>query len=1057
MIKKGPTESHFILQHFQGTNPVLYNSKGWLKSSRESPNIKTSVQMLHESADKNMSDLFLKYRSGLSTTISGSFVGVEGNQSLRRASSIRRAFVSGTAGIKRHSAALQVKFQIDGLIEQLRRTKVKFVHCFLPQHSAGLCDVRPPGSPAQEQVTMNIPLIRSQLRGSQLLDAVRLHKIGFPDSFSYADFWRRFAVLGKGEIPQVKPGNEKHAVEQLLLGLDIEKSSYRLGNTQVFLRSGVVSQFEDERYERLGDKIVALQAFCRGFLARRNTQKLKSQDLAIRCIQKNVRKFMGVRDWGWWRLLIKVTPLLNVHRTEEQLKAREDEVEKLKAKVEKLEAERNELKTTVDKHESRIGDLTADLADEHNAATLAAERLEAEQADRVKLEKEKIDLVSKIRHLSNTNERLEMEVLHARALDMNGGHESDDEDGNTSVYRGKYDRAMKDLEFTKRRMTQQHEDDVEQLASVKKQLEKKLNDAYEEVEDQRQVVAQWKRKVQKLQAEMNDTRLHLEEQASRNTMLEKKQRKFDSEMALAMEDKRQEMLSKEKYQNEVDHLRKEKSKLDEQNSLLTMDLELKDQKINSLLKDLEISQTVGGGSEDEFRSLKKLKMEYEMKLKDQEEELDDMAGQIQMLEASKTRLDMEIIQMRKEFKNEIQSREDELEDMRNSNNKKVKMLEQQLELENEERKGFVRERHEFEMRIRNLEELLSRSGDEDLIAKLKRDLKRTKALLRDAQLMLEKAQNEGSNKVLIRQLKNQLEDAEFARTAALKGKQNAELELADVQQQLDDVIRTKGNLEEKHLRMAREKADLASQLEENEEEMHDIMRKYKASVAQVTTDQITIQDQASSIQQLEDDKAKLKEQLAELLQKVDCMDVDTVSNLTMKRLEMKIRELESKLELELTTKGRMETQVGRLKETIERLNKEIDDLRIKEQSSQDQQKKLGRQLRDLKEDYATLQGKESDIIQKNTDLEKQIEVSDVEVMTLKSDLKLAMKRIEDLQVAISGDIDSESFSDQIEDSDDESAVNSSQLTLNTLNSSHELRSPSVSAVSVLSDQEESHA
>ena len=60
-----------------------------------------------------------------------------------------------------------------------------------------------------------------------------------------------------------------------------------------------------------------------------------------------------------------------------------------------------------------------------------------------------------------------------------------------------------------------------------------------------------------------------------------------------------------------------------------------------------------------------------------------------------------------------------------------------------------------------------------------------------------------------------------------------------------------------------------------------------------------------------------------------------------------------------------------------------------------------------------LQGKESDLLQKNGDLEKQIEVSDVEVMTLKSDLKLAMKRIEDLQVAISGDIDSESFSDHV--------------------------------------------
>lgn len=52
-----------------------------------------------------------------------------------------------------------------------------------------------------------------------------------------------------------------------------------------------------------------------------------------------------------------------------------------------------------------------------------------------------------------------------------------------------------------------------------------LADAYEEVEEQRQVVGQWKRKVQKLTSEMNDLRLLLEKQNSRNDMLEKKQRK----------------------------------------------------------------------------------------------------------------------------------------------------------------------------------------------------------------------------------------------------------------------------------------------------------------------------------------------------------------------------------------------------------------------------------------------------------------------------------------------------------------------------------------------------
>merc|ERR1712012_286662 len=231
------------------------------------------------------------------------------------------------------------------------------------------------------------------------------------------------------------------------------------------------------------------------------------------------------------------------------------------------------------------------------------------------------------------------------------------------------------------------------------------------------------------------------------------------------------------------------------------------------------------------------------------------------------------------------------------------MLEQQLEQEHEERLGFLRERHDFEGKIMNLQDLLERSGDEDQIAKLKRDLKRTKALLRDAQLMIEKAQNEGTNKVLVRQLKNQLEDAEFARTAAMKARQNAELELADTQTQLEDVSRSKQDLEDRHLRLSREKAELASQLQENEEELQEVMRKYKASVAAVSTDQITIQDQQNTIQELENERNKLRDQVAELSSKLGNLEGENVSASQHKRLELKIRELESKLELEITSKN----------------------------------------------------------------------------------------------------------------------------------------------------------
>ena len=55
-----------------------------------------------------------------------------------------------------------------------------------------------------------------------------------------------------------------------------------------------------------------------------------------------------------------------------------------------------------------------------------------------------------------------------------------------------------------------------------------------------------------------------------------------------------------------------------------------------------------------------------------------------------------------------------------------------------------------------------------------------------------------------------------------------------------------------------------------------VMRRYKASVAAVTTDQITIQDQSLTIQTLECERNKLREQYAELCQR--WVNTETVLN-----------------------------------------------------------------------------------------------------------------------------------------------------------------------------------
>ncbi|KAJ9580909.1 hypothetical protein L9F63_023911, partial [Diploptera punctata] len=541
-------------------------------------------------------------------------------------------------------------------------------------------------------------------------------------------------------------------------GRQVSSSRYRT-ELEIFFRSGVLAQLEAQRDEKLTDNVVRLQARCRGYLARRKLNKLKIQDLAVRCIQRNVRKFMSVRDWPWWRLLVRVTPLLNVHRTEEELRIKTEELEQLRAKVEKLEQERTHLKHDNDRLEAKLSEMTADLAEEHSTSTLATERLEAETADRLRLEKELQDIQTENKGLQQATERLEMELLYMRAADVNGGVGSDEDEegeGDAGVYKQRYERTVRELEFTRRRLQQQHEDDLEQLVGLKKQLEKKLADAFEEVEEQRQVVGQWKRKVQKLTAETNDLRLLLEEQNSRNHLLEKKQRKFDSELQLLQDELRQEKQLRDRISREKELIVAEKYSIEQNLSGIRLELELKEEKVASLARELE-ELTFGGKTEEEVAHLKKAKHEMDKKLKEQEEELDDLAGQVQLLEQAKLRLEMSLEQQRKENRRELAQRDEELEDARCNAHKKVKALEAQLESEHEERTQLLREKHELERRLGAVEEAgrANRATEEDQLHRLRRDLRRTKALLRDAQTQLERSRGDSPGKAIVRQLRNQ--------------------------------------------------------------------------------------------------------------------------------------------------------------------------------------------------------------------------------------------------------------------------------------------------------------
>ena len=125
----------------------------------------------------------------------------------------------------------------------------------------------------------------------------------------------------------------KKACEKMILSLELDPNLYRIGQSKIFFRAGVLAHLEEERDFKITDLIVnfqvlhlipmdldtmelfaerlslslSAQAYCRGSLARRNFQKRVQQLNAIRIIQRNCAAYLKLRNWQWWRLYTKVT------------------------------------------------------------------------------------------------------------------------------------------------------------------------------------------------------------------------------------------------------------------------------------------------------------------------------------------------------------------------------------------------------------------------------------------------------------------------------------------------------------------------------------------------------------------------------------------------------------------------------------------------------------------------------------------------------------------------------------------------------------------------------
>jgi len=186
------------------------------------------------------------------------------------------------------------------------------LHPFLSTASS-LCSLSPPSLPALPApplTTHSLPSIPSLLPPSPFLSFL-------------AEC--RYTILAPKAVP---PGflDSRKATDLLIKEMQLSDTEYRMGHSKVFFKAGVLGRLEDLRDERLGIIIAQLQAYCRGYLMRKQYKKLQEQRLALAVIQRNVRKHLFIRDWKWWKLFTKIKPMLKVVHTEQELKQKDEEV-----------------------------------------------------------------------------------------------------------------------------------------------------------------------------------------------------------------------------------------------------------------------------------------------------------------------------------------------------------------------------------------------------------------------------------------------------------------------------------------------------------------------------------------------------------------------------------------------------------------------------------------------------------------------------------------------------------------------------------------------------------
>ncbi|XP_039313558.1 myosin heavy chain, muscle isoform X4 [Solenopsis invicta] len=905
--KPGQQAAHFAIGHYAGNVP--YNITGWLEKNKDPLN-DTVVDQYKKSSNKLLVEIFADH-PGQSGDAGGGGGGKGGR---------------GKKGGGFSTVSSSYREQLNNLMTTLRATQPHFVRCIIPN------ELKQPG-------VIDSHLVMHQLTCNGVLEGIRICRKGFPNRMVYPDFKLRYKILAPAAVDKAK--EPKDAAAAILDSTGLDADQYRLGHTKVFFRAGVLGQMEELRDERLGKIVSWMQAYIRGYISRKDYKKLQEQRLALVVVQRNLRKYLQLRTWPWWKLWQKIKPLLNVTRIEDEMAALEEKARKAQEAFEKEEKLRKELEEMNTKLLTEKTNLLRQLEGEKGSLSEYQEKSLKLAAQKADIESQLQDLTDRFKeeedarnNLFQNKKKLEQEVA---------GLKKDIEDLELNLQKSEQDKATKDHQIRNLNDEIAHQDElINKLNKEKKnqgEVNQKTGEELQAAEDKVNHLNKVKLKLEQTLDELEDS---LEREKKSRADVEKAKRKVEGDLKLTQEA----VADLERNKKELEQTIQRK---DKELSSLTAKLEDEQSLVGKLQKQIKELQARIEELEEEIEAERGGRAKAEKQRSDLARELEELGERLEeaggatsaQIELNKKR-EAELSKLRRDLEEANIQHESSLASLRKKHNDAVAEMGEQIDTLNKLKARVEKEKVQYYSECNDLRtscDHLSneKAAQEKIVKQLQHQLNETQGkfeevnrTLNDFDAAKKKLSIENSD------LLRQLEEAESQVSQLSKIKISLTTQLEDTKRLADEESRERATLLGKFRNLEHDLDNIREQVEEEAEGKADLQRQLSKANAEAQLWRTKYESEGvARAEELEEAKRKLQARLAEAEETIESLNQKVIAlEKTKQRLSTEVEDLQIEVDRATAIANAAEKKQKAFDKIISEWKLKVDDLAAELDASQ---------------------------------------------------------------------------------------------------------------------------